>query len=192
MEFKIRHKDFIISGTFDGDIRYLIESRDLSKSISPKYLEFLSRYEDDMFETLKQLVDSHDYNKEPYCAAALILQSILYTILYRSLNKDLYFFESESGLIKIGISQNVGKRIKQVSGEVKSKLKVIKVLSGYSMYEKDLHRIFEDINIPYMGQTEWFHPTTDLILFIGKVNEKNITKLCRTRLKKVTGRKKIS
>ena len=183
MEFKIRHKDFVISCTLEGEVEYFIECRDLSKSIAPKYIEFLSKYEDDMFETLKQL---------PYCGEALVLQSILYTILYRNSNKDLYFFESESGLIKIGISQDVDKRIVQVSNRVKSKLKLIKVLKGCCQYEKDLHKIFEDINIPYMLQTEWFHPTTDLLSFIDRLDEKNITKLCQTRLKKVTGKRKIS
>ena len=183
MEFKIRHEDFVVSGTFEGDIEYFTECRDLSKSIAPKYIEFLSNYEDDIFETLKKL---------PYCEGALILQSILYTILYRNSNKDLYFFESDSGLIKIGISQDVDKRIVQVSNQVKSKLKLIKVLKGCCQYERDLHKIFEDINIPYMLQTEWFHPTTDLISFIERLSEKNITNLCQKRLKKVTGRKKIS
>ena len=183
MEFKITHKDFTASISCDN-IEQLIEHQDLSKSIPPSYINLLSKYEEDIFKTIKIL---------PRCdPRSLILESILYTILYYNDNKDLYFFYSDTGLIKIGVSGDVDRRVTQVSRLVKSKLKIAKILKGCSQYEKSLHKIFSDINIPYMNQTEWFHPTTELISFIEKVDEKNITELCQTRLKKMIGRKKIS
>jgi hypothetical protein len=183
MEFKITHKDFVAHCKLDGEIEYFLEHRDLSNHISPDNIRLLSQYQDEIFKTIDYL-----QRGDP---RSLILESILYTILYHNDDKDLYFFESNCGLIKIGISSNVDKRILEVSKRVKSKLKIIKVLSKCSQYEKILHQIFSDINIPYMRQTEWFHPTNDLISFIDRLNEKNITKLCQTRLKRMSGKKKI-
>jgi len=184
MEFKITHKDFTAHIKVDCDIEYFLEHRDLSRFISQDNIKMLSKYEDEMFESLDRFV--------PGDPRSLILESILYTILHYDDNKDLYFFYSDTGLIKIGISNNVDRRIKQVARLVKSNLQVVKVLKDSSQYEKTLHQIFSDINIPYMNQTEWFHPTDDLLSFIGRVNEKNITKLCQTRLKKMIGKKKTS
>ena len=184
MEFKIKHKDFIAHLKLDGDIENLLEHRDLSTNISQEHIRLLSKYEDDMFEAVSRLKVG-----DP---RSLILESILHTILYYNENKDLYFFYSDTGLTKIGISNDVDRRVKQVARLVKSNLQVVKVLKDCSQYEKTLHKIFSDINIPYMNQTEWFHTTEDLISFIGRVNEKNIKKLCQTRLKKMIGKKKTS
>jgi hypothetical protein len=184
MEFKITHKDFVANIKLHCDIEYFLEHRDLSRFISQDNVRMLSKYQDEMFESLNRFV--------PGDPRSLILESILYTILYYDDNKDLYFLYSDTGLIKIGISNDVDRRVKEVARLVKSNLQIVKVLKDSSQYEKTLHQIFSDINIPYMNQTEWFHPTQDLMSFISKLNEKNITKLCQTRLKKMTGKKKIS
>lgn len=123
--------------------------------------------------------DYKSYDKED--AIKAILRCLLIIGLEQKIQKDLYFLQSENGLIKIGISGNVKRRVSQLEKELNTNIKIIKVLSGLSKFEKILHHIFEDDNIIYKNQTEWFYPSIKLNNFVSEVSEKNIDELCQIR-----------
>ncbi len=96
-------------------------------------------------------------------------------------NKNLYFLESEDGLIKIGVSTDVDNRIKDIKKSLMKDIKILKTINYGAEYENDLHNLFSHINSSkYLGTdggTEWFLPDKLLLKFIKKVNEDNIEKL---------------
>jgi hypothetical protein len=85
----------------------------------------------------------------------------------------LYFIESDFG-IKIGISKNVTKRIKEIRVYATS-AKLIKTIKYAGNFENDLHKKFKHINIKNNKTIgiEWFDKSVDLIQFISEIDEVN-------------------
>lgn len=107
---------------------------------------------------------------------------IIIGIEYKYNNQDsLYFLQNDCGLIKIGKSNNVERRIRELELFTGSKIRLIKKIEKSSYYEKLLHKIFKNDNIIYKSQTEWFFPSLKLIYLISILDEKNINELCLTR-----------
>lgn len=174
MEFKIEHKEFNLS--FNIDFKGDISLDGLFNSLTIAEREVMSKYSDDIWLTLK----SYDF----YDIRRGILNHLLIALLEYQIsnqNKLLYFLEAENGLIKVGITNNINRRVNQLQRELNTKIRVLKLIDGKSAYEKVIHNLYSDDNIIYKGQTEWFHPTHKLIKFISDIDEKNIGKLCQGR-----------
>lgn len=75
----------------------------------------------------------------------------------------------------------VDRRVTELQMQLNTKIEIIKILDGLSRFEHILHNIFEDDNIIYKNQTEWFYPSIRLNNFITNVNEKNIENLCQIK-----------
>jgi hypothetical protein len=174
MEFKIEHKEFNLS--FNLDFKGDISLDGLFNSLTIAEREVMSKYSDDIWQTLK-LYDLYDIRRG-------ILNHLLIALLEYEIsnqNKLLYFLEAENGLIKVGITNDIRRRVNQLQNQLDTKIRVLKLLDGKSAYEKIIHNLYSDDNIIYKGQTEWFHPTHKLIRFISNIDEKNIGKLCQGR-----------
>lgn len=174
-DFLITHKDFEISISIShGDIIDLDYNK-FMKIISIEQKELLSNYTDELWSTYK-LYDSDDIR----CGIlnCLLICALTHNIekkKIKNLNKkDLYFLQADNGLIKIGISNDVDRRVVELENILKTNINILKVLQNKGSYENHLHKIYSDDNIIYKKQTEWFHPTHKLINFISNVNEKNI------------------
>jgi N6-adenosine-specific RNA methylase IME4 len=76
----------------------------------------------------------------------------------------LYFIESETGLIKIGVAFNVDERISQLQKASPAKLSLMAFIENGAGLEKQIHNKFEHLR----SHGEWFSPTDDLISFIHK------------------------
>jgi hypothetical protein len=174
MEFKIEHKEFSLS--FNLDFKGDISLDGLFDSLTISDREIMSKYSDDIWQTLK----SYDF----YDIRRGVLNHLLIALLEYEIsnqNKLLYFLEAENGLIKVGITNDIRRRVNQLQNQLGTKIRVLKLLDGKSAYEKIIHNLYSDDNIIYKGQTEWFHPTHKLIRFISDIDEKNIGKLCQGR-----------
>jgi hypothetical protein len=174
MEFKIEHKEFSLS--FNLDFKGDISLDGLFDSLTISDREIMSKYSDDIWQTLK----SYDF----YDIRRGVLNHLIIALLEYEIsnqNKLLYFLEAENGLIKVGITNDIRRRVNQLQNQLGTKIRVLKLLDGKSAYEKIIHNLYSDDNIIYKGQTEWFHPTHKLIRFISDIDEKNIGKLCQGR-----------
>ena len=168
LDFLIKHNDFEFRIIILYSNLIKLEYTNFYELLSISQRELLSRYTDDIWITLK----TYDY----YDIERGILSCLLMCGLKYRLEKEkhLYFLEADNGLIKIGISSNVDKRISKLEYDLKTNIRLLKYLPNKAPYEKLLHDIYTNDNIIYKGQTEWFHPTNKLIRFISYVNEKNI------------------
>lgn len=96
--------------------------------------------------------------------------------LIEILGDDLYFLKSDTlGLIKIGRSLNVNKRLTSIKNEIcVYDIEILKVINGKGKLESKLHKKFKDLNYRFKtngkNNTEWFKPTVELLDFINKVN----------------------
>jgi len=95
---------------------------------------------------------------------------IEYNITRKVDSQDLYFLKDEGGSIKIGISNDVIKRVFDLSTAMKQRIEIIKVINNGGKHERILHKQFEHIRETRKkkvdGYTEWFKPTTELVEFI--------------------------
>jgi hypothetical protein len=93
-----------------------------------------------------------------------------YNISRKVDTQDLYFLKDEGGSIKIGISNDVIKRILDLTTAMKQRIDIVKVINNGGKYERVLHRQFEHIRQQREkkvdGYTEWFDPTEELMEFI--------------------------
>jgi hypothetical protein len=168
MDFLIKHNDFEFKIMIKHNDLIKLDYKDFLELLSIPQRDLLSNYTDDIWISLKK----YDY----YDIERGILSCLLMCGLEHRVAKEkhLYFLEADNGLIKIGISNNVDKRIHKLESILKTNIKLLKYIPNKAPYEKILHKIYSNDNIIYKNQTEWFHPTHDLIRFISYVNEKNI------------------
>ena len=75
----------------------------------------------------------------------------------------IYFIQcGENGPIKIGQSDNVQERFKQLQTACPYELKLLWMYSGEEYCEKDIHDKFKHEKV----RGEWFHPSRTLYIFI--------------------------
>lgn len=74
----------------------------------------------------------------------------------------VYFIRGANNSIKIGIAQDVVKRIKELQGGSSSEFELLAVARGGIEYEKELHDRFDTANI----RGEWFKPVPELLELI--------------------------
>lgn len=87
---------------------------------------------------------------------------------YRKHEKVVYFLEDIDGLIKIGFTTCLGRRISELEID-HGPLKQLGWIWGDEEKERELHEMFKDWRY---GQTEWFHPNNELLSYIE--NHKNL------------------
>ena len=76
----------------------------------------------------------------------------------------VYFAEAENGLIKIGYSRNVKKRLLEVQAEFGWDVKLVGKVAGMRKEELKLHKTFGYLR----HHREWFLPGACLLEFIDK------------------------
>lgn len=80
----------------------------------------------------------------------------------------VYFIqENGNGLIKIGKSDDVSKRIKALQSSTPSKLNLLRVVNGSFDREKYLHHKFSRFH----ERGEWFRPDPELLKMIGEIED---------------------
>jgi hypothetical protein len=78
----------------------------------------------------------------------------------------IYFMQSvDGGPVKIGFSENVAQRHKELESHYKLNLTVLAVMDGGKEEERGLHDRFSHLRF---GRTEQFQPVLELMEFIGK------------------------
>ncbi len=77
----------------------------------------------------------------------------------------VYFFQVESGLIKIGKTDNPEKRRKELQTANHEKLELLHYTTGGRALEKHLHEKFKKYN----KSSEWFWPEDEIIKFIDSI-----------------------
>jgi Meiotically up-regulated gene 113 len=96
---------------------------------------------------------------------------IEYDITKKIDTQDLYFLRDENNSIKIGISNDVIKRILELSSAMRQRIDIIRVINNGGKYERLLHRKFDHLREKRIekvdGYTEWFAPEKELIDFIS-------------------------
>ena len=92
-------------------------------------------------------------------------------IFNKSYNKNnrVYFIQVEPphGPIKIGVTNNVKKRLSSLQAANPYKLKVLYSCEGSYPHEKVLHKFFKK----YKKRGEWFHPAEQIL---GAIKDKKI------------------
>ena len=98
------------------------------------------------------------------------IHHIDYNITRKTDSQDLYFLKDEKGSIKIGISNDVIKRVSDLTSAMNQRIDIIKVFNNGGHLERILHKKFSHIRevreIKVDGYTEWFGATNELIEFI--------------------------
>lgn len=81
--------------------------------------------------------------------------------------KDFVYFiqASQLGLVKIGFSSNVPKRLLSLKTGCPDNLVILKIIPGGQERERVLHKKFADIRV----KGEWFSPSDELMSFIAGV-----------------------
>jgi hypothetical protein len=81
----------------------------------------------------------------------------------------IYFAQAEGGgPIKIGCSELVEYRCRQISIDQQCKMTILAVMDGSFPLEKSLHRRFKHLRVRVGNQREWFSPEPELLEFIAK------------------------
>lgn len=84
----------------------------------------------------------------------------------KSENSIVYFIQAiDSGIIKIGQTTDIGKRLAALQTGCPEQLTVLKTMPGDKSIERLLHKKFSAAN----KQGEWFYPTDELLKYIGSL-----------------------
>ncbi len=143
-----------------------------SKSVHKSLKKYYDRkYYNDVYDAWDKIKDSL-VNKDGEPA---ILYSSFHLEEYKS---DLYFlYDSENNRIKIGVSNNVESRKKQIEYKLNCSLKTlfIEYNGGYER-ERELHEKFKKYRIydKEIGR-EWFKPSDEIFEYIEKRRENKRT-----------------
>jgi hypothetical protein len=108
------------------------------------------------------------------------IHEIEYDITKKIDTQDLYFLRDVNNSIKIGISNDVIKRISDLSSSMRQRIDIIRVINNGGKFERLLHRKFDHLREKRVqkvdGYTEWFAPEKDLIDFISSFSTKEFDK----------------
>jgi len=75
------------------------------------------------------------------------------------IHKHLYFIECEvTGILKIGISKNPEKRLRNLQSSSPTKLKLRAVFANKGHWEQSLHKQFNYTH----SHDEWFYPNNEI------------------------------
>jgi hypothetical protein len=194
LNIKTREIDFLVNcRVYEKRNKQIWEVDDLKiivNSEEHKQFSFLDPY---LFDLLDYFMENFKDQDAGHWHLISVLSHYIFLITENLEHdtKDLYFIENSAGHIKIGVSDQVDRRIKTLE-KTYGPLKILKVLNNMGPLETTLHKKFRYINTkvsspsiynqiydePNMdGYTEWFLPGFRLTEFIDEVNEKNIESL---------------
>lgn len=78
----------------------------------------------------------------------------------------IYFIqEGSDGPVKIGLSNDPGRRLQQLKTGSSKPLRLLAVIEGNANKERELHTAFREFSI----NSEWFKPVTDIFLYISRM-----------------------
>jgi len=78
-------------------------------------------------------------------------------------NPKVYFIQSiNGGLIKIGYSSHINRRLREIQRTSPVKLRVLATISGRADIETEIHHKFRDER----KHGEWFNPSQELLQYI--------------------------
>lgn len=118
----------------------------------------------------KQIEDFNNSNHDDF---ETIKNMSLNDILNHS--GKVYFIQAgDNGAIKIGYTDNVNKRLKQIQTGNPYKLNLLKVINGNYETERTIHKLFSKDRL----EGEWFTPTKELLKFIDIGIKDNETTSC--------------
>ena len=87
----------------------------------------------------------------------------------------VYFLEVSEGIVKIGFSNNVSRRVKELS-KVSEKVNLIGTVRASRKYEKRLHRMLRQYRLKGNGELFWFDGLVKL--YAGLFLEKPQSPVC--------------
>ena len=95
-------------------------------------------------------------------------RSVLYTIRHKPDDpRTIYFIQCETtGLIKIGLANDVRSRLSTMQGCCPTKLNLIAHFDGLRSQERELHLRFAE----HKARGEWFKPAPDILEYIVGLN----------------------
>lgn len=104
---------------------------------------------------------------------------VLSLMLTRKFGKGLYFLSNNNGLIKIGISNDVTRRIIELERLTGFDIKLIKFIPKANNLESTLHRKFKKYNekVNHLDGTsgkEWFKESDELLKYIDNYGKKTV------------------
>lgn len=181
--YEIDFKVYLNNGICINFILPIDSIRGCSKINNPNYDPSKSGVtQNDLIGLNRELMDAYaDEISKPNFKSTGIIFNIYYLVhlvvkdlikLSYNNDKELYFFQNEEGLIKIGVSNNIYNRIESLEKQLKCEIYEIKKLK-FPHYERKLHKLFSNYNAYYKKQREWFTPYPELTSFIERVNNDN-------------------
>jgi hypothetical protein len=118
---------------------------------------------------LNYLFGLSDELKEPFEYIIIkdneVMSNMVNNIL-ETQERFVYFIQNESNQeIKIGVTSNIEKRMNDISRVIKAPVKLLKLIKGNEVTEKELHNKFSQYRI----HGEWFAPSKELIKYIDQI-----------------------
>ena len=95
------------------------------------------------------------------------------------LNRGLsvvYFIQGSSGLIRIGVTSNLHRRIHEAMVGNDRRVVLVGAISGTNVLKRKLHRSFSE----YYSHGEWFHPVKELVDFFFSFREPTFQEVFET------------
>lgn len=83
------------------------------------------------------------------------------------MNSVVYFIQSADGLVKIGWTADLARRLNNLNSASSSPLRVLATTPGGATLEAHLHERFSDLR----ERGEWFRPNDDLLRLVGQILE---------------------
>jgi hypothetical protein len=101
---------------------------------------------------------------------------------YKDLNSFVYFIQGESGgAIKIGITQDIKKRIAGMQTGHPDTVIELAIIPGDTFMESYIHEMFKE----YRLRGEWFKPSEAILVFIKMIKKTNFTVVAAGRVVRI-------
>jgi hypothetical protein len=103
------------------------------------------------------------------CARDLRAALTWWAGIERRQNTEIYFCARADGLIKVGISSDLTKRVRTLERQF-GQLTLLAAYRGDRIDERRIHDRFSDLRV----EGEWFRPGAELRLFIAATNDPTV------------------
>lgn len=127
------------------------------------YIYFQGKLNLSLLSAMLEIVEDLE---KPYKYLTVKENDVLYDLINSISEKPtryIYFIENLfNSEIKLGVSSDIDTRLKQISSDIKSPVKLIKLINGDEQKEKELHKRFSNDRV----HGEWFKPSDELLDFI--------------------------
>lgn len=130
------------------------------------YIYFQGKLNLSLLISMLELVEDLE---KPYTYLTVKENDVFYDLINSISEKptrQIYFIENLfNSEIKIGVSSDIDTRLKQISSDIKSPVKLIKLINGDEQKEKELHNRFSRDRV----HGEWFKPSNELLDNINEI-----------------------